>query len=315
MKRLLIAFLFIAPFISFSQDKIPDKLPNTYVNDYAGVLSQAQTLQLNERLLQLDTQKTVQLFVVIVKELPDISIEEYALGIGRKWHVGNGQNGSVYVCVTGTHSHRLEVGERLSGVLPDIKSLDILKDVRLKYRETNDYSQGINLLIDEINTALTPEEVADQKNNVAEYGKKDSGNGMLILIIIIVIIVVFVVGSIVYLKYKDDEEDDEEATGDPVYPIVGAARYPVGGGYSDTENNIPPVYTPNFPPAPPSVYIPSSDDESSSKKSDEVTSSKSDDDSSSSKSDDDDDDKFGKSGGSDEFEGAGATDTGTSDGW
>jgi uncharacterized protein len=155
MIRVLI-LLFFLPLFCIGQ--LPDPLPGTYVNDLTQSLSIRETLQLNERLSALEKQTSVQLAVLLIKELPsDISIEEYAKSIGNKWKAGTQDHGIVYVCVLNGLHQRLEIATDLEGNITDITALSILNDIAplLKQKE---YFPALSLLILEIGSHLGAKE-------------------------------------------------------------------------------------------------------------------------------------------------------------
>jgi uncharacterized membrane protein YgcG len=85
MKSLLVFLSLLIVASGFA--KIPEPQKNTYVNDYAHVLSKKQVKLLNERIKKFENKTTVQLAVVLVNYVPaEYSIDEFAALIGRRWH-------------------------------------------------------------------------------------------------------------------------------------------------------------------------------------------------------------------------------------
>lgn len=165
MKQLLF-LLFLLPLLAVGQ--IPNPMPNTYVNDFANVLEQVQILKLNEKISSIEKKSSVQIAVVIVNDLPpNMEIEEYSLGIGRSWHVGNANNGLVYVIAINKKQHRLEVSSKLEGDIPDISALNI--NIKPYYRN-KDYYGGINYFLDDIGKQLDP--VLREQLKLAEIERK-----------------------------------------------------------------------------------------------------------------------------------------------
>lgn len=165
MKQLLF-LLFLLPLLAVGQ--IPSPMPNTYVNDFANVLEQVQILKLNEKISSIEKKSSVQISVVIVNDLPpNMEIEKYSLGIGRSWHVGNANNGLVYVIAINKRQHRLEVSSKLEGDIPDISALNI----NIKpYYKNKDYYGGINYFLDDIGKQLDP--ILREQLKLAEIERK-----------------------------------------------------------------------------------------------------------------------------------------------
>lgn len=153
MKKLLFLLLLL-PISVIAQ--VPEPLQNTYVNDFASLLNAEQIHNLNEKILSIEKKSSVQIAVILINDLPaNMQIEQYALEVGRKWHVGNAKNGLVYVAAINQHKQRLEVAGNLEGDIPDITVLEITDNIKPFFRN-NDYYGGINELLDGINKHVDP---------------------------------------------------------------------------------------------------------------------------------------------------------------
>lgn len=163
MKYIVILFAFIPAFL-FSQ--IPSPKPNTYVNDFAGKLTDQQIQALNEKISAIEKKSSVQIAVVLINELPDnMVIEDYARQIGQQWHVGNAQNGIVYVAAINNRKQRIETAKRIEGDIPDMVALQIQDGIKPYFR-SGDYFGGLNELLDGINKRVDP--VAKEQMALAE---------------------------------------------------------------------------------------------------------------------------------------------------
>src|SRR5438105_648042 len=164
MKKLLIILALLVPYFSFCQ--IPEPLPNTYVNDLAGVLKPDELKSLNETILAVEKISSVQIAIVLINDLPDrYEIEDYAREIGRKWHVGNAKNGLVYVAAINAHKQRLEVASELEGDIPDIVAKQITDNLKPNFKN-KDYYGGLQVLLNGINERIDP--VIKEQNRLAE---------------------------------------------------------------------------------------------------------------------------------------------------
>ena len=115
MKKILLLLLILSGQIGFAQIPTPQK--NTYINDFAHVLTADQVKSLNQNIFEIEKSSGVQLAVVLVDKIPKgYEIEDYALLIGRKWHVGKNENGIVYVASISQHKQRLEIARGLDSV-------------------------------------------------------------------------------------------------------------------------------------------------------------------------------------------------------
>lgn len=217
MKKLTFLLLLL-PSICFSQ--IPEPRPNTYINDFAGVLTANQISVLNDSIYQIEKRTSVQIAVVLVNDLPStMSIEDYSLGIGRKWHVGNAKNGLVYVNAISARKIRLEVADNLQGDITDLSASHITN--RLKpYLKNKDYFGSIQELLDGIKQKIDP--IAKQQLKLAEAElekkqeqAKDTAISVLLWILGLAITVFgtwkifFAPGY--YRRKKEKEEEAEKA--------------------------------------------------------------------------------------------------------
>jgi uncharacterized protein len=187
MKKLIAALFFSFVFLSsFAQD-FPAK-PDKLVNDYTGTLSSAQIQQLEQKLVAFDDSTSTQIVVAILKSVGDYDINEYALGLGRKWGVGNAgkNNGIVILVALGDRKISIQTGYGLEGVLPDIYAKRIIENDIKPYFKSGDYYAGLESGTD----AIIKYTKGEYKN---EKPKTKGGGGIPSIFIILVIIVVIII--------------------------------------------------------------------------------------------------------------------------
>jgi uncharacterized protein len=148
----LILFILICPLLCIGQ--IPTPKPDTYVNDFTETLHPYEIQRLNEQLLVLEKESTVQMAVLLIDNLPaNMTIEDYARTVGNTWKVGNKYNGLVYVAVLEERKHRLEVARNLEGAMPDITAFQIIESLKPYLREKQYYT-ALQLLISKVSSHL-----------------------------------------------------------------------------------------------------------------------------------------------------------------
>ena len=154
MKKILLLLSFFVATASFG--KIPTRQKNTYVNDFAHVLSTNDVEALNAKIHRIERLAGVQMAVVLVDKVPaEYDIDEFALLIGRKWHVGKNKNGIVYVAAIDQHKQRLELGREVTAKLTDGKSAEIL-DLMKPYFRKQDYNGGLDAMIEALGAEVIP---------------------------------------------------------------------------------------------------------------------------------------------------------------
>jgi uncharacterized protein len=200
MIRGLLAFIFLALAApAFAQDY---PALSGRVVDQANLLDPAQEAELGAKLEALERASTRQLVVVTLPNLGGRSIEEYGVGLGRAWHIGQqgANNGVVLIVAVEERKVRIEVGYGLEGIMTDALSSRIIREaITPRFRE-GDYPGGINAGADAIIEQLqAPPEAAEARVLEAAQTARGSGNGgsILTLIFWIVVIVFIIIVSIV----------------------------------------------------------------------------------------------------------------------
>ena len=169
MKKLL-CFLAFIPLLTLAQ--IPEPIPNTYVNDFVSVLTKDQVQKLNERIRLIETKSSVQIAIVLIQKLPNMTIADYSIELGRKWHVGNARNGLVYVMAIGDRKQDLSVASALEGTITDAEALHLTESTKPFFRNA-DYFGGLNELITGIENELQPALVTQKQLGNDEKIKKE----------------------------------------------------------------------------------------------------------------------------------------------
>lgn len=190
MMRKLITVLFLTLLSagSFAQN-FPEK-PTTLVNDYTGTLSETQKQQLESKLVAFDDSTSTQIAIAIVKTVGEYDINDYTLGLGRKWGVGGAKknNGVMIVVALGDRKISMQTGYGVEGALPDIVTKQIIDNEIKPYFKEGDYYSGLEAGT----TAIIKYTKGEYKNDNPKAAKKDSGAAAGILVIIIVVIIIII---------------------------------------------------------------------------------------------------------------------------
>src|SRR5882762_1734265 len=104
---LLAAFLFAAPALAQSFPPLTGR-----VVDAADLLQPAQEAELTQKLAALEAATHRQLVVATIPSLEGHEIEDYGVGLGRAWHIGQqgANNGVILLVAPAEHKVRIEVG-------------------------------------------------------------------------------------------------------------------------------------------------------------------------------------------------------------
>lgn len=159
--RLLVLTLF-AVIISMSLASampVDDVTLDGYVNDYAGVLSENETVALTSLMESLHENGTAQMSIVTVDSLEGMSKEQYAMEIAHE-NLGDKEsdNGLLLLVAVKERKYRVEVGYGLEGVMTDAKTGQLAREYMVPYLKNDKYGQGLMAFTKQVYVELTGDE-------------------------------------------------------------------------------------------------------------------------------------------------------------
>ncbi len=133
------------------------------ITDQAGLLTPQDKADLESTLAELEQTSTDQIAIVTVKSLDGYAIEDYGIGLARKWGIGQKgkDNGILLIVAPNDRKVRIEVGRRLEPYMTDTMSALIIQNAILPKFRRGDYAGGIKDGVRDIRTVVLgdPEEV------------------------------------------------------------------------------------------------------------------------------------------------------------
>ncbi|MFA5990607.1 MAG: TPM domain-containing protein [Sphingomonas sp.] len=153
-KTLLLGFFLI--FISqtiFSQSDFKFPYREGYVNDFEGVFSSEQILELNSIVGQQEKETTNEIVIVSIKSFePFETLFDYSLKLANNWGVGqkDKNNGITIVFGKQIRQIRIQVGYGLEKKLKDEEAKKIIDNVIIPEFKKGDYFVGIKNGLTEI---------------------------------------------------------------------------------------------------------------------------------------------------------------------
>jgi uncharacterized protein len=188
-------FLLFSVFTVFAQTELPARPnPPRLVNDFAGALSSQEVRTLEDKLVRLDSETSVQVAVVTVNDLLGYDPADFATRILRDWGVGSREknNGIVILFKPKTTDSPgrvyITTGYGVEHLITDALAKRIVEiEMIPEFRNGNVYGG-----IDKATTAiigLTKGEFTG-KQYLDKAGKQSGGSGLGIIIFFIVIFVV-----------------------------------------------------------------------------------------------------------------------------
>lgn len=146
---LMTALLLVVACVLPLDAQVPPR-PDRLVNDYAGVLTDAQREGMERMLVAFDDSTSNQIAVLFVDDLGGYDIASYAVEVGEQWQVGRKEydNGIVVVVKPKRGNARgevfISVGYGLEGAVPDAVANRIVDRVMIPRFAAGDYYGGVN---------------------------------------------------------------------------------------------------------------------------------------------------------------------------
>jgi uncharacterized protein len=167
--------------------------PPRLVNDYTGTLTASQIQTLERKLVAYNDSTSTQILVLLVDDLQDMSIEQYATEIGHSWGVGQKDKGNGLVILVkpkkGSESGRVNIspGYGMEEYVTDATAKLIIEREMIPSFKENDYYTGIdnavNTIMDLCSGKFTQDEYSDAGSAIP---------GWLTLLFIIAIVIIFI---------------------------------------------------------------------------------------------------------------------------
>ena len=193
--KFLIVFLFSLFINVFAQDALPEK-PDSWINDYANVLSNSEEQSLINMLEGLESRSSNQIFIAIFNKMPEnYYLEDFAVKLYKKWGIGlaDKDNGILVVVFIQDHEIRIEVGYGLEDVVTDAQSGTVIREFMAPHFKKGDYYGGLKAALE----VLIP--AAEGKYKIpVKKSKKSRGTssiGIIIAIMFFIIISRFLRGG------------------------------------------------------------------------------------------------------------------------
>ena len=172
--------LFLLLLIFIASIALADDVPgySSYVNDYAGVITEKDKTSMEEVAKEVEEKTGAQIAVLTVKSMePYASIDEFGMAVAEKWKVGEKgkDTGIIIILAMDERKVRIEVGYGLEGIFNDAKVGRILDNTIIPYFRGGDFSAGLRRgmfkIADTIGTEMNvelDERAKMQDNNFTE---------------------------------------------------------------------------------------------------------------------------------------------------
>ena len=129
---------------------------NEPVIDQANLLSAAEKQAVSRKILQLHDSGKAQVGIIIVPTTGQEDIFSFAMRAAEQWQLGSAKRDNGLLMAVAVNDRRMQIlsGYGLEGVLPDIVLSRIIRNQITPYFKQNQYAQGIQSGLDEIEKIL-----------------------------------------------------------------------------------------------------------------------------------------------------------------
>jgi uncharacterized protein len=174
----------------YGQDFPEPLVPLRLVNDFTGLLTEQQQIDLNNKLLTFNNETSTQIYVVTYDSLQGYDIADFGARLGEKWGIGQkGKDNGILVLVSPANKKiTIQTGYGLEGAVSDALCRRLIETViKPGFREGNYYA-GLDSATNVLMSLTRGEFTAD------DY-MKGSGTESIPVAVIIVVVILFIVFS------------------------------------------------------------------------------------------------------------------------
>lgn len=190
----LLFIFFSSALFAAGEMRIPSRGQN-YVNDFAGLLSQADELTIIKYASELERKTTAQVAVVTVKTTKPETIQGFSVRLFDQWKIGQKgkDNGVLLLMAANDRQAWITTGYGMEGAIPDVIANKIVRGVMIPYFKRGQYSEGIrkgavaiiSLIAKEYNLEITGQE----KEVYQVVHRKKSGVDVIFTLLFFILII------------------------------------------------------------------------------------------------------------------------------
>lgn len=146
MVKLYFLSFFIFPFNILAESFVVPSMTSPIV-DQASILTTSQQRELEDILYNFKRSQNAQIQVLITSDLMGESIESAAIKVFDKWKLGDEKkdDGLLLLISIKDKRMRIEVGQGLEGIIPDVIAKRIIAEVIRPFFQRGEYYNGIRL--------------------------------------------------------------------------------------------------------------------------------------------------------------------------
>jgi uncharacterized protein len=184
---LIICMLLLFPIAGMAQDKLPvPSSPGSWVNDYAGVFSQAEASRLDQKLNGFEYRNSTQIFVVTIDDNGGYPVSVLAPMIGEAWGVGQKgkDNGLLMLVDMQDRDVQISTGYGLEEFVPDAIAKRVVENEIVPSFKQGAYFEGIDAATDVLISLVEGKFTPDQYRKQSSSGGGAGIGGIIFMIIL-----------------------------------------------------------------------------------------------------------------------------------
>jgi len=143
-KKIIFILVFLLIFAGILTAEVNFPTPKSYVNDYAGVLSQSTISKTNRIARELKQKTGFEIAVAIVRDMQGLDHYRYANELYTEWGIGSKKDEGVLLLIARQERKmKIEVGYGAEGFLPDGLTGEIADEYIVPFLEEDNYNQAV----------------------------------------------------------------------------------------------------------------------------------------------------------------------------
>lgn len=185
---------------TYSQDKEGFYILTGPVMDSANLLSEEGFYKLQNFLLSLESQTSVQVAVLTVKSLNGKDIAEFSVEQASRWKLGQKDldNGALLTISYDEHKIRIDTGYGTEGILTDAKCSRIIRNVIVPNFQAGNYEKGITEAVKNMVGIITGDASLVSKNVLENSSTKMTSSELAITCIFFLIFFAIIIHAITH---------------------------------------------------------------------------------------------------------------------
>lgn len=147
---------------------------------------------LEKWLYEIKDRGRVQIQIVTLESLQELTIEEASIRIADQWKIGGAKTdrGLIFVVAPKERKMRLEVGQGLEGDLPDVFAKRIISDTMTPYFKKGEYEQGVIAGVEAALLKVDPDALTQEGYHDVSTKRKAGALGLRLIILLVILILV-----------------------------------------------------------------------------------------------------------------------------